>query len=241
MLGGSEFRLRNSPPPLAAPNLRRTRAAGQKAGFVLLRCLYLFYQHRTARRKRHIACGEFFPFRTKLIARSFCCSSLPNRNRFVGLAVGVPPCGRLFGLYQGLHFFLNTGQNERAFSKGRHCRLEIGRFFIPAETDIIHFLKDILPVCRRRFCFVFPGPRHAVFCLLGAEMRKRAGNTLWCAGLRRKKITCLGGCNERSFAAGEKIRGQCCRRRRAAPSSRACHARRCPQWPLGIRDPLPVF
>ena len=60
MLGAAKPPLRNSPPPLAAPNLRRTRAAGQKAGFVLLRCLYLFYQHRTARRKRHIACGELF-------------------------------------------------------------------------------------------------------------------------------------------------------------------------------------
>ena len=37
MLGGSEFRLRNSPPPLTALNLRRIRGVGQKAGFVLLR------------------------------------------------------------------------------------------------------------------------------------------------------------------------------------------------------------
>ena len=34
-----------------------------------------------ARRKRHIACDELFHFITKLIARSFCCSSLPNRTR----------------------------------------------------------------------------------------------------------------------------------------------------------------
>ena len=33
-----------------------------------------------ARRKRHIACDELFHF-VKLIARSFCCSSLPNHNR----------------------------------------------------------------------------------------------------------------------------------------------------------------
>ena len=37
MLGGSEFRLRNSPPPLTALNLRRIRGVGQKAGFVVLR------------------------------------------------------------------------------------------------------------------------------------------------------------------------------------------------------------
>ena len=34
-----------------------------------------------ARRKRHIACDELFHFIAKLIARSFCCSSLPNRTR----------------------------------------------------------------------------------------------------------------------------------------------------------------
>ena len=34
-----------------------------------------------ARRKRHIACDEFFHFIAKLIARLFCCSSLPNRTR----------------------------------------------------------------------------------------------------------------------------------------------------------------
>ena len=36
-----------------------------------------------ARRKRHIACDEFFY--SKLIARSVCCSSLPNHNRSAGL------------------------------------------------------------------------------------------------------------------------------------------------------------
>ena len=34
-----------------------------------------------ARRKRHIACAELFHFIAKLIVRSFCCSSLPNRIR----------------------------------------------------------------------------------------------------------------------------------------------------------------
>ena len=40
---------------------------------------------RTTRRKRRIACDEFFYFIAKLIARSFCCSSLPNRTRCAGL------------------------------------------------------------------------------------------------------------------------------------------------------------
>ena len=37
---------------------------------------------------RHIACDELFHFIAKLIARSFCCSSLPNRNRSAGLRFG---------------------------------------------------------------------------------------------------------------------------------------------------------
>ena len=45
-----------------------------------------------ARRKRHIACDELFHFIAKLIARSFRCSSLPNRNRFAGLRFGAAPC-----------------------------------------------------------------------------------------------------------------------------------------------------
>ena len=47
----------------------------------LLLAGYLFCQHNPARRKRHIACDEFFHFIAKLIARSFCCSSLPNQTR----------------------------------------------------------------------------------------------------------------------------------------------------------------
>ena len=42
-----------------------------------------------ARRKRHIACDEFFYFIAKLIAYSFCCSSLPNHNRRAGLRFGL--------------------------------------------------------------------------------------------------------------------------------------------------------
>ena len=41
-----------------------------------------------ARRKRHIAYDELFHFIAKLIAHSFCCSSLPNRTRFAGLRFG---------------------------------------------------------------------------------------------------------------------------------------------------------
>ena len=45
-----------------------------------------------ARRKRHIACDELFHFIAKLIARSFCCSSLPNRTRCRWAPVWVRRC-----------------------------------------------------------------------------------------------------------------------------------------------------
>ena len=40
------------------------------------------------RRKRHIACDEFFYFIAKLIVRSLCCSSFPKRTRCAGLRFG---------------------------------------------------------------------------------------------------------------------------------------------------------
>ena len=64
-----------------------------------------------ARRKRHIACDELFHFIAKLIARSFCYSSLPNRNRFAGLRFGCRPAGGFF--LSNVAFFISTGQNER--------------------------------------------------------------------------------------------------------------------------------
>ena len=45
-----------------------------------------------ARRKRYVACDELFYFIAKLIVRSFCCSSLPNRNRFAGVLFGCRRC-----------------------------------------------------------------------------------------------------------------------------------------------------
>ena len=39
-----------------------------------------------ARRKRHIACDEFLCFTSKLVPRSFCCSSLSAAIRFTGFA-----------------------------------------------------------------------------------------------------------------------------------------------------------
>ena len=52
-----------------------------------------------ARRKQHIACDELFHFIAKLIARSFCCSSLPNRNRFAGLQFGCRRCAAVLSVF----------------------------------------------------------------------------------------------------------------------------------------------
>ena len=52
-----------------------------------------------ARRKRHIACDELFHFIAKLIARSFCCSSLPNRTRCAGLRFGFGCKPECCGIY----------------------------------------------------------------------------------------------------------------------------------------------
>ena len=84
MLGGSEFRLRRGF-ACGKTLVRRTYAAGQKAGFVLLRCSHLFYQHMTRRRGRHIVRGDFFP---KATSHSFCRGSSPNRIRCAGLRFG---------------------------------------------------------------------------------------------------------------------------------------------------------
>ena len=53
-----------------------------------------------ARRKRHIACDELFHFITKLIARSFCCSSLPNRTRCRWAPVWVRRCAAVLSYYE---------------------------------------------------------------------------------------------------------------------------------------------
>ena len=57
-----------------------------------------------ARRKRHIACDELFHFITKLIARSFCCSPLPNRTRFAGLRFGSAAARRVFLIAKNIDF-----------------------------------------------------------------------------------------------------------------------------------------
>ena len=65
---------------------------------------YLNCSHSPARRKRHIACDELFHFITKLIARSFCCSSLPNRTRFAGLRFGAAASRRFCLIAKNINF-----------------------------------------------------------------------------------------------------------------------------------------
>ena len=98
---------------------------------ILLRHLHLFDQHRAARRKRHIVCDEFLPFRMTLIANSlklFLPSDRdPERSRWrlcrltdaayplraLCWAHGrAPPYGQLFVPYWGLHL-LGQPQSNR--------------------------------------------------------------------------------------------------------------------------------
>ncbi len=51
-----------------------------------------------ARRKRHITCDELFHFIVKLIVRSFCRSSLPNRTRSAGIRLGAALWAAVFAL-----------------------------------------------------------------------------------------------------------------------------------------------
>ena len=82
-----------------------------------------------ARRKRHIACDEFFHFIAKLIARSFCCSFLPKRTRCTGFAVGRSPCGRHFSPLRNVNFnrtfqkrliFIRKMDTARGLDYGRY-------------------------------------------------------------------------------------------------------------------------
>ena len=57
------------------------------------------------RRGLRIVRDDVFFFKANVIAHSLRRSSFPTATHFVGLAVGVPPCGRLFHSYQDLHLF----------------------------------------------------------------------------------------------------------------------------------------
>ena len=57
-----------------------------------------------ARRKRHIACAELFHFIAKLIARSFCCSSLPNRTRCCWAPVWGCRCAAVLSALENIDF-----------------------------------------------------------------------------------------------------------------------------------------
>ena len=77
-----------------------------------------------ARRKRHIACDEFFHFIAKLIARLFCCSSLPNRTR----CRWAPIWGRRFAAVLSI-----------LRSK---VRVALASFYAQGKKDIILLLHD---------------------------------------------------------------------------------------------------
>ena len=73
-----------------------------------------------------------------LIARSFCCSSLPKCNRFAGLRLGFPPCGRLLGLVRGCRFsHLRVGETA-ALSGAPGARRNRRAFPQKSESTLLH-------------------------------------------------------------------------------------------------------
>ena len=67
-----------------------------------------------ARRKRHIACDELFHFIAKLIARSFCCSSLPTATRCAGLAVGCRRCAAVLPVVKRISILTVLSTSEQS-------------------------------------------------------------------------------------------------------------------------------
>ena len=75
------------------------------------RCVWVrVHSGAPARRKRYVACDELFHFIAKLIARSFCCSSLPNRTR----CRWAPVWGRSSSS-PAFQFFVNSSDVEHLF------------------------------------------------------------------------------------------------------------------------------
>ena len=108
-----------------------------------------------ARRKRHIACDELFPSRTKLIARSFCCFSLPKRNRLRWVALWGCRTAVLF--YQGKNIDFNrpfqVGANVISFAPtsfyacGKRdviCPLSYANGFKSQGGLIVHLTTQLL-------------------------------------------------------------------------------------------------
>ena len=80
-----------------------------------------------ARRKRHIACDELFHFIAKLIARSFCCSSLPTATCCAGLAVVGRRCAAVLSVAERISILTAPASSPQATYRLRrafsfHCK-----------------------------------------------------------------------------------------------------------------------
>ena len=84
-----------------------------------------------ARRKRHIACDELFHFIAKLIARSFCCSSLPNRTRCCWAPVWGCRCAAVLSALENIDF-------NCPFQKERHDFWSCLSFWVPRAVGPLH-------------------------------------------------------------------------------------------------------
>ena len=84
-----------------------------------------------ARRKRHIACDEPFHFIARLIARSFCCSSLPNRTRCRWAPVWGRPVG---GIFLDSKISILTVPSQKKDMTNRSCL----SFWVSRAAGLLH-------------------------------------------------------------------------------------------------------
>ena len=110
-----------------------------------------------ARRKRHIACDELFHFITKLIARSFCCSSLPNRTRCRWAPVWGRRCAAVHTFKRAEIISVGT-----AFLPGK-VRFATTSFYAYGKKDVIRSLP----------CSSFPNRTRSAELRFGAAASRR--------------------------------------------------------------------
>ena len=106
-------------------------------------------------RKVRFATTSFYACSKKVVIRPLPCSSVPTATRFAGLAVGGPPCGRLFYKHQGaLIFLLLLSKPDPLRWAPVWCRSMGGYFSFLAETSVLTALYRINGICERQVPFV---------------------------------------------------------------------------------------
>ena len=90
------------------------------------------------RSKVRFAPTSFYAYGKKDVIRPLPCSSFPTATHFVGLAVGVPPCGRHFSLYWEISILtVPCKKNDTLLA----CR----SFWVPPPDGRLHPF-DLVPI-----------------------------------------------------------------------------------------------